>query len=107
MQGRRSRVKEVPTDEVTVLFPWNFPITLLTTLDVSESVAMSSRASENNVLSDRLGCLELQRPQQVWAGGVRGVNGMSSVDIGSLCMFTPPVNIPASQIFCNIPSNHR
>ena len=54
----------------------------------------------HNVLScDETPPLEHQRPEQVWDGGVRGVNDMSSVDIGSLCVLSPPVNIPASQIF--------
>lgn len=84
--------RDVPTHEVTVLFPWNFPLTPLTPLDVQQG---------HNVLScDETPPLERQRPEQVWDGGVRGVNDMSSVDIGSLCVLSPPVNILASQIFC-------
>lgn len=107
MQGGRGRVRDDSTDDAAALFPWNFPLAPLTPLDVRESTAMSSGAfGGNNVLSDGARLHGRQRPEQVWAGGVRGVNDMSSVDIGSLCVLTPPVNIPASQIFCNIPSNH-
>lgn len=40
--------------------------------------------------------------------GWKGSEGLMTpgvVDIGPLCMLTPPVNILASHIFCNIPSN--
>lgn len=56
----------------------------------------------NNVLS------ELTLLQGCGAAG-RSASGVGwrVVDIDSLCMLTPPVNSPASQIFSNIPSNTR
>lgn len=85
--------------------PWNVAIKLLIKLDLSRSVAASRRALANNARSDGDGCSG--RPGQVWAGGVSRVNDTSSVDFGSLCMLIPPVNILASQPFCNIPSNRE
>lgn len=103
MQSRRGRVRDRATNDWTVLFPWNFPLTLLT----------PERGSVHKAFDGKTMCSVTGHGctgysvYQVWDGGVRGVNDMSAVDIGSLCMLTPPVNSLASQIFCNIPSNHR
>lgn len=104
MQRRRGRVRVRVIDDLIVLFSWNFPFMLLTPLDVGESV--SRRASGETMCTVRgHGCMRFS-VDQVWDGGVRGVNDMSAVDLGSLCMLIPAVNSLASQIFCNIP-NHR
>lgn len=86
--GEGRRVGDVSTDEVTVLSPWNFPLTLLTPLDVQRG---------NNALSDGQGCTGYSGPGRcgpegggVGGGGVRGVNGMSCVDIGSLFFACSP-----------------
>lgn len=73
---------------------------LLTPVDVS---GVQEGFGANNGPSDGTSCCVYQ----VWDGGVRGVNDIGAVDIGSLCMLIPPVNSLASQIFHNIPSNPR
>lgn len=53
VQRRRGKVKAVSTDEVTMLFSWDFPNILLTMLDVSKRV-VSSKALGNNVLNGEI-----------------------------------------------------
>lgn len=83
-QGRRGRVWDVSTNEVTVLFSWNFPITMLTMLDVSKSTVMSSKASGNNVLSDGLGCTSYSGHSRC---GPEGLEGLMAWALLTLVLF--------------------
>lgn len=50
---------------------------------------------------------QLHRASGVGWKGPEGLTTSGAVDIGPLCVLTPPANILASHIFCNIPSNCR
>lgn len=61
----------------------------------------------NNALSEVTRLYELQGVSGVGWKGLEGLMTLGAVDIGSVCVFTPPVNSLASQIFYNIPSKQR
>lgn len=48
---------------------------------------------------------ELHSTSGVGWKGSEGLTASAAVDIGPLCVLTPPANILASHIFCNIPLN--
>lgn len=93
LQRRRGRINDVSTDPVTTLFPWNFPIPLLTALDVSKSMAVSSGAPANNALSDGYGCTS-------YSGRSRcGLEGLDGLMVWAVLTLAPFACSPQRLIF--------